>query len=630
MSVVPLRLVQPILRPVPAPALPVETTPVRRKRVEGGAFALFLLEQGAISPDGLVHMLAEQAGRPSDLGATLLAQGIASEPAFTKARAAWHGLTFVDPIIDTPDIRLIDRLGVLECLKHGLLPWRAPGGVTVVLTDRPESILRHRARIEQVFGLVTFALAPRHRIETALQGLRYSALGKAALSRTPEELSCRSLPARPGGVGVIFAAAAMAAMVLPGGVFGLITLVALTAMLASMGMKTLALFAALRPTSPAAPPAAIAHLPVVSLIVALYKEADIAPRLVRRLGRIDYPRNLLEVILAVEEDDHATRRALANSGLPPWMRVIVVPHGSLKTKPRALNHALSFCRGSIVGVYDAEDAPAPGQIRDVVHRFHQRGAEVACLQGALDFYNPATNWMARCFTMEYASWFRVILPGLERLGLPIPLGGTTLFFRRKALEQLGAWDAHNVTEDADLGIRLYRQGYRTEVIETTTEEEANCRPLPWVRQRSRWIKGYMMTWRLHMRSPRQLWHDLGPRRFVAFQVLILGSVLHALTVPALISFWLLTLGLPHPLAAVLPWPLLLALVGMFLASAAINLTLGYIALKRRARPMNPLWLLTLGFYHALATLAAVKALWELVFRPFYWDKTQHGKHDPAI
>jgi cellulose synthase/poly-beta-1,6-N-acetylglucosamine synthase-like glycosyltransferase len=147
--------------------------------------------------------------------------------------------------------------------------------------------------------------------------------------------------------------------------------------------------------------------------------------------------------------------------------------------------------------------------------------------------------------MEYASWFRVVLPGLARLGLPVPLGGTTLFFRRAALEAVGGWDAHNVTEDADLGMRLHRHGYRTELIATVTREEANCHTLPWIRQRSRWIKGYMMTWRVHMRDPAQLWRDLGPAGFIGFQVIFLGSILHALLAPVLISFWLLLDGSNH-------------------------------------------------------------------------------------
>jgi cellulose synthase/poly-beta-1,6-N-acetylglucosamine synthase-like glycosyltransferase len=264
----------------------------------------------------------------------------------------------------------------------------------------------------------------------------------------------------------------------------------------------------------------------------------------------------------------------------------------------------------------------------VVTRFHQCGGDVACLQGVLDFYNPRSNWLSRCFTIEYASWFRVLLPGLQRLGLPLPLGGTTLFFRRSVLERLGAWDAHNVTEDADLGMRLARHGYRAEMVETVTGEEANCRSLgAWVGQRSRWIKGYMLTWAVHMRDPRLLWRQLGPRGFLGFQILFLGSLSQALLAPLLLSFWALTFGLPHPLSGQLPAAAVAAMVSLFVLGEGITLAIGLLALGRSRQRLSPLWVPLLHLYHPCAALAAYRALWEVAVRPFYWDKTRHGLYD---
>jgi glycosyltransferase XagB len=311
------------------------------------------------------------------------------------------------------------------------------------------------------------------------------------------------------------------------------------------------------------------------------------------------------------------------------MRVVVAPEGRVKTKPRALNFALDFCRGSIVGVYDAEDAPEPDQIARVVDGFAKADAKTVCLQGALDFYNPGTNWLARAFTLEYASWFRAMLPGLDRLRLPLPLGGTTLFFRRAALETLGGWDACNVTEDADLGLRLTRAGYRTAILPTTTMEEANCRALPWVKQRSRWVKGYMMTYLTHMRRPVSLWRDLGAKGFVGMQVLFAGSILQGLLAPLLWSWWLVTLGLHHPLQSMVPAPLMTACMVLFVAAEVANFALGWVGLHRSGHKISPLWLLTLPAYFPLQTFAAWKALWELLHRPFYWDKTVHGLYDTA-
>jgi len=359
-------------------------------------------------------------------------------------------------------------------------------------------------------------------------------------------------------------------------------------------------------------------------MVPLFKEREVASHLIRRLKRLNYPKELLDICLVVEEDDETTRDTLDHTRLPRWTRIIKVPKGTVRTKPRAMNFALDFCRGSIIGVYDAEDAPHPDQIHQIVRRFHECGGQVACLQGVLDFYNPRTNWLSRCFTVEYTNWFRVFLPGLERLGMVVPLGGTTLFFRREALESLGGWDAHNVTEDADLGIRLARHGYRTEIVHTVTEEEANCRFKPWVKQRSRWIKGFAITWAVHMRSPRKLLQDLGFKKFLGVQILLLGTLAQFLMAPLLWSLWLIPFGVAHPLLFVIGNGTLLTLAAMFLLSEIITIAIGIFAVSDRKHRFLIPWVPTMHFYFPLATLAAYKAIYELLTQPFYWDKTAHG------
>ena len=221
----------------------------------------------------------------------------------------------------------------------------------------------------------------------------------------------------------------------------------------------------------------------------------------------------------------------------------------------------------------------------------------------------------------------MILPGLQRLGLPLPLGGTTLFFRREALLALGGWDAHNVTEDADLGMRLARRGYRTELIQTTTFEEANCRTLPWIKQRSRWVKGYMMTYATHMRAPLVTLRDMGAWQFAGFQVLFLGSLIPTLLAPLLWSFWLISLGLPHPVAPWFPATLLQAGFALFVAGEVLNIAIGLVGLRRSGQKLSGFWVPTLSLYHPLAALASYKAAWEMMRSPFYWDKTSHGLFD---
>lgn len=222
-----------------------------------------------------------------------------------------------------------------------------------------------------------------------------------------------------------------------------------------------------------------------------------------------------------------------------------------------------------------------------------------------------------------------MLPGLEKLGLVVPLGGTTLFFRTELLEKLGGWDAHNVTEDADLGIRLARHGYRTELLDTVTMEEANCRVWPWIKQRSRWLKGYAMTYAVHMRDPKTLWQQLGAWRFLGIQVLFLGTLIQFLLAPILWSFWIMLFGLGHPLIAALPVWFLPTIAGIFLFAEVSGLAINIIALSATEHRFLRGWAITLHAYFPLAAVAAYKGCWELISSPFYWDKTTHGIHDTA-
>ena len=611
------------------PAVRTGTRPLPRAksaRPPTSADLLALLTRaGHLDHHELLAAMADQSRSQVRIGDILLARGLVQQADLYTALAQLWGLSVLDPAISPPDLRLLDLLGAGECLTLGLLPYRHMGGVTLILTAYPEEIARHKDRLREVFGEVSFALTPYAAIADCVNLWRGRDLARSAENRVAAEFSCRSWAKSEGkalSAGLILLG--LCALAFPYQTYLTALIVVVLGLIPVTGLKLAALIASIWPErAPVAGPI-IARRPTVSIIVALYRESDIAGRLVRRLGRLDYPQDLLDVILAVEEDDDITRKALAKTSLPPWMRVAVVPRGKLKTKPRALNFALNLCRGAIIGVYDAEDAPEADQIQKVVQRFHERGPQVACLQGILDFYNPTANWLARCFTLEYGGWFRVILPGLARLGLPLPLGGTTLFFRREALLDLGGWDAHNVTEDADLGMRLARRGFRTELIQTTTYEEANCRALPWVKQRSRWIKGYMMTYGVHMRHPRQTLRDLGLRGFLGFQILMLGSLVQVLLAPVLWSSLVFALIPPTPTEApVLAW-LLAHLLPVTVLSELAGISVLALGLARSGQKISMLWVPTLTFYFPMAALASYKALWEAVVQPFYWDKTSHG------
>lgn len=595
-----------------------------------------LLEMGALSSENLAMAVALTAREDTRFGDILLANGWVRKADLYAGLAQQYGCRIVDLGQEPPDVRLIDDVSAEFCIQNSVLPWKQIGGGTVLICSRPETFEDLSEKMPGHWGQCFLAIAAEEDIQTTLVALRHRSLAKRAEHRVAEIESCRGW--KGAAVGRLAAALviAFAALFTVSSVAGFLALVswAIATLLLNSSLKAIAAWHYFRHKKRAAVDFLSARnthgflkLPTVSILVPLFKEREIAGRLVRRLSRLSYPRELLDICLVVEEDDLLTQETLRRSNLPPWMRQIVVPRGVVKTKPRALNFALDFCKGSIVGVYDAEDAPDSDQIHKIVRRFSARGPEVACLQGKLDFYNAKTNWLSRCFTVEYATWWRLVLPGVERIGFALPLGGTTLFFRRAALEQLGGWDAYNVTEDADLGIRLARHGFRTELVDTVTEEEANCRVWPWIKQRSRWIKGYAMTYGVHMRQPHQLLKDLGWWKFMGFQILFLGSLSQFLLAPILWTFWAFPLGLPHPLRGVMPTEFLIALGGVFMATEALTITTGIMAVSSAKHGWLRGWVPTLHLYYPLASLAAMKGFIEIVTKPFYWDKTQHGKFD---
>ncbi|MDX2265937.1 MAG: glycosyltransferase [Hyphomicrobiales bacterium] len=384
-------------------------------------------------------------------------------------------------------------------------------------------------------------------------------------------------------------------------------------------------FRASPPTDHPAPPDAA--LPRYSVLVPLYKEARVLPQLVDALARLRYPPEKLDIHLVLESADAETIAAVAGMRLPGNIGVIVAPDSQPRTKPKALNYALQFAIGDYVAIYDAEDLPDPDQLLKAAAAFAVLPPSVACLQARLAYHNHGENWIAAQFAIEYASLFGGVLPMLDAAGLPLPLGGTSNHFRAAALRDAGAWDAFNVTEDADLGMRLHRAGYRCRTLDSTTWEEAACQPMNWLRQRSRWLKGWMQTYAVHMRRPRMLLREMGWRGFLAFQGHFGSVILSALAHP-----WFYALLVADAVSGALfsaPQSLLGA---PFLALAAVNfagaylatLALGLAALRSRGLLRLAPHLTFTPFYWLMISAAAYRALYQLAVAPFHWEKTDHG------
>lgn len=367
-----------------------------------------------------------------------------------------------------------------------------------------------------------------------------------------------------------------------------------------------------------------ADLPTYSVLVPVFRETSVLSQLLRGLSCLNYPPEKLEIKIIVEEFDTNLRRALEKFALPPHIETIVVPQGSPQTKPRALNYALQFCHGSLLTIYDAEDVPEPNQLRDVAREFLHAGETLACLQAQLTAYNPNENWLTRQFTAEYATLFGLILPALAARCLPLTLGGTSNHFRTHILRKIGGWDAHNVTEDADLGLRLARLGFRTGVVQSLTYEEANTNLGNWLGQRARWLKGFMQTWLVHMRNPVRTTRELGPTGFWTLQALTGGIFFSALFHPFLIALtvWVLIVNPPHASVATM---LLAGLnLEVFVLGYGVAMLAGAKALRQRGLKGWWFTIATMPVYWLLMSVAAWMALWQLVFAPFKWNKTEHG------
>lgn len=368
-------------------------------------------------------------------------------------------------------------------------------------------------------------------------------------------------------------------------------------------------------------------LPRYTVMVALYREADVAGQLVASLKRLDWPHSLLDVKLVCEADDHETIAALTALALPAHFEIVEVPPAQPRTKPKALTYALAAARGELLAIYDAEDRPHPEQLREAHARFRAGPPELACLQAPLIITNARDGWISALFSLEYSGLFRGLLPMLARAGMPLPLGGTSNHFKTSILREAGGWDPFNVTEDADLGLRLYRLGYRSDVIHRQTLEDAPTTKRVWMNQRSRWFKGWLQTWLVLMRSPRRLIREMGLLAFCIFQLLVGGMLISSLLHPLIIAFvgfgtWSM---MAAPAADIPVGTLSLLIIDGFniVASYLVFLSLGVGSMiDHEKRLIGRSWAYV-PVYWLMTSAAAWRAVFELRSKPFFWNKTPH-------
>ena len=603
-----------------------------------------LVQRGLISEQQLDTALQQQQRTGERLGRLLLILGYIRRLDLARVLAELWGLPFITIDEHVIDPAVSQRFPLDATLRFRAVPLSDDGTTVVVaVADLSDDALRRTLEVVYPGRHLDFrvttewdidrAIALVHRrkvVDTSIYGLYFREQSESAFTvfTLPQYLVF--------ALGLVGLLAALWAAPLPT-LFLLnipVTLLFLTVIIFRtwVGVAGAAAETAISITAEEVRSLDDRTLPIYTILVPAYREEKMIGKLLTSLKALDYPANKLDIILLFEEEDAATLAAAKLAAPTANVRFMIVPAGEPQTKPKACNVGLLFAQGEFLVIYDAEDQPERDQLKKALLAFRRGPKELACVQAALNYYNWNENFLTRMFTLEYSFWFDYLLPGLDKLRLPIPLGGTSNHFRSDVLRSLGGWDPFNVTEDADLGIRAAMHGYRVGIINSTTYEEANKHLGNWIRQRSRWIKGYMQTALVFSRDPLSLARRAGWRQSLGFGLLIGGTPLIFLLQPvsiALTIIWLFTrttmLDTLFP-----PLVLYLSLFNLLIGNALAIYVNMFAVFKRRLH-----WLVLFALfnpaYWLLHSIASFKALGQLFTQPYYWEKTTHGltRHDLA-
>jgi hypothetical protein len=573
--------------------------PPPRHQVSRNSFEQLLIDLGLIAPDRVAPLIRRARHQGVPFVRLVLANAIVREPELYGALATYHDLPFLARA--SRNFRpCVKPSEIASCLAHGWIRLKARNGRQIIAAapaNASTTTMRHLAASHgrtEPFDAITTPGAIRGWIErhhgTLLLEDAIRSLGDASPELSAEHRLARNQALLLGAVVVAIVALALLAppMLVAGLLFGAVSLLFLGVAL----QRTITFVSEIgaRPPRPLDPRIPDRELPVYTVLVPLYREAA-----------------------------HAL-------DLPGCVDLVIVPTAFPRTKPKALNYALTFARGEFVTVYDAEDLPEPDQLRMALAVFAASDARLACVQARLRIRNAAAGWLSRHFAIEYAGLYDVIIPSFARLGQPIMLGGTSNHFRMKILRGVGGWDPFNVTEDADIGVRLYRRGYRAAWLDSTTLEEAPATLRNWFGQRTRWMRGWIQTYLVHMREPVKLARELGAARFAWLQFMLAGIVVSALVHPVFIAHltWAALAGTAYI-------PGYSPVYDTLLLISAVNLLVGYgavmeisvLGLYRAGRADLLGQILFVPVYWLLISCAAYVALLRFVIAPFRWEKTHH-------
>lgn len=588
-------------------------------------------QRGLITEAALAEALQRQSQEGGRLGELLVMNGKLHWLELAEALGEQIGIGVVNLREQPCDPTLLDSRARQSYSVFGWLPWRRDGNQLIIaaLDYTPlllEEIRRHVGNDIQLAFVLTSPRDIQHTLtEHFAEALELHARERL-LKRFPMWSACRQRGDRWAIGALLGLMAIITVSPFFNGILNIVLVISNVLFLSSLLFKWQVTREGARIEWPKGNLSTLCDdgLPIYTVLVPLYQEASSISGILSALDALDYPKHRLDVKLIIEADDQPTLEAALAARPPAYVDILRVPVSQPRTKPKACNFALQFARGEYVTIYDAEDRPEPDQLRKAVALFLFSPPEVVCLQARLNYYNRHENWLTRFFSIEYALLFDRMIPGLYGRGIPIPLGGTSNHMALRKLRRLGAWDPFNVTEDADLGLRLATAGFRTVPLDSLTLEEAPLTLGPWLRQRSRWIKGYLMTWIVHTRAPGRLLRHCGPVQMAGLQFMIGGASIIYLITP--LTWAICFIGLFDPAKGAMGIPAWLH--GWCIATLGLGMLCQWhmawsLCQSMRWKGMK-LAVLGFPFYWILHSVASFKALWQLLFAPFYWEKTQHG------
>ncbi len=603
-----------------------------------------LKKAGIITKEQRRQVLSIQAIEGGWIGRILLDYGFCSRLELYRQWALVLEMDFVDLIADPPTEDLFNELDPAVMLDERWVPWHFDGTTLLVAISDPDAEIRAEAVAALAAHDIKYVFTTDWDILKAVSSAAGHKMAHHAaenLAETQPHLSASRGMSRMQKAALALIAISMVSLMLWNHFVGLDLLLTILNVYFDLSIATKMLFSVvggrqvrlqeerhLRQVIEGGGTIKrrvdAAHLPRYTVLIPCYREANIIPQILKNMEQLDYPRSKLQVLLLLEEDDTESLEAAKATRTSDFMRIVVVPDGMPRTKARACNVGLSLATGEFLVIYDAEDRPEPGQLRDVIDRFDELGHDYVCLQARLNYFNAKQNFLTRMFTLEYSLWFDYLLLGVEKLNLPMPLGGTSNHFRTEALRNLGGWDPYNVTEDADLGIRSMALGYRVSAIESTTWEEACPEVKAWIRQRTRWIKGYMITATVHSRSLNNLRRTTGWRG-LASMILFIGGTPATFLINPIVLFWgaygvfgfpLHNFRVTGPVTAFNTFSLIFGNTTMIILSL--------MSVRRRRQWSLAGYAVFNPVFWLLHSVAAWRALWQMLRTPSEWEKTPHG------